>query len=108
MPKPEKLALAQGVFADWRKERKTKTEPIPESLWGLAISLLKYHSVAEVARTLRINGTTLKKKAEANPPQPSMTTPCKRAPESRSFSRPAWMPSPRWQGKPEASHPRGV
>ena len=85
MTKSERLALAQGVFTDWRMERKSKAEPIPENLWGLAVSLLKHHTVAEVARALRLNATTLKKKAETTPPVTEMPVPRKRVPEQPTF-----------------------
>jgi hypothetical protein len=64
MAKSEGLVKAKKAFNDWRAMRASRREPIPESLWRLAASLLNNHTRNVVARALRLNATTLREKAK--------------------------------------------
>ena len=54
------LTHAREAFAAWRSEHGRGR--LPESLWALALDLLDRHSVAEVARELRLNQARLRAK----------------------------------------------
>ena len=59
------LTHAREAFAAWRSEHGRGR--LPESLWALALDLLDRHSVAEVARELRLNQARLRaKRSEVN------------------------------------------
>jgi hypothetical protein len=47
----------------WRRTRRHR-EPMPESLWTLAASLARQHSVARIARFARLDYYTLKRRLD--------------------------------------------
>jgi hypothetical protein len=75
----ENLTLdeAKRHFEDWRKERKSLREPIPEKLWEIAVSLTGQHSLTDIVKALHLGHNNLKERAEKhyelirsdNPPQ---------------------------------------
>jgi hypothetical protein len=50
----------------WRTRRKSR-EPIPETLWREMVSLARAYHPSPVAQALRVNYTTLKRRALALP-----------------------------------------
>lgn len=55
------VASVQASFDQWRKTRK-KREAIPDELWSAAVELAEELSVFKVARSLRLNYASLKKR----------------------------------------------
>jgi len=51
-------------FAHWRQTRAQKS-PIPDELWASAVELARQHSISEVAKTLRLDYNSLKKRVLA-------------------------------------------
>jgi len=62
-----KLTLEDVVahFAAWRRQKKARTERIPEGLWSEAVGLVGEYSVAQVARRLRLLSRVLKERHDA-------------------------------------------
>jgi hypothetical protein len=70
---PPDLVRGQRRFQAWREQRKPG-DPIPESLWTIAIRLVKAHGVSRTAAVLHLDYYRLKKRAAAataSEPQPS-------------------------------------
>ena len=78
------LEAAAAHFERWRS-RKTKGEPIPETLWREAIDLLDRYRISQVTRKLRLSGSDLKNVSVSSVlPLPGPSRPKKR-PSSRSI-----------------------
>lgn len=58
----------QARFDQWRKTRK-KREAIPDELWSAAVKLAEELSVFKVAKSLRLNYASLKKRVNQLPPR---------------------------------------
>jgi hypothetical protein len=70
---PPDLVRAQRRFQAWREQRKPG-DPIPQSLWAIAIRLAKAHGVSRTAAVLHLDYYRLKNRTAAAPtsePQPS-------------------------------------
>ena len=69
---PKDLARGRSQFQAWRATRQTGSR-IPQTLWALAVRLVKSHGVSRTASALGLDYYTLKKRAEqtADPPQSS-------------------------------------
>jgi len=70
---PPDLVRGQRRFQAWREERKPR-DPIPQSLWAMAIRLAKAHGVSRTAAALHLDYYRLKNRAAAataSAPQPS-------------------------------------
>ena len=52
----------KGQFDQWRNERSTRNESIPEHLWQAAAQLCDTCSISQVARSLKLSYTELKKR----------------------------------------------
>lgn len=63
---PQRVAQLRGRIERWRRER-ARRSPMPEPLWRAAVSLARRHGVYPVARALRVDFGTLKKRANALP-----------------------------------------
>ncbi|MBU0545676.1 hypothetical protein KKA13_00265 [Patescibacteria group bacterium] len=69
------MKKVQQQLENWRKNRKSKRTPIPDSLWEAAIGLHGEYSTYEIVKALRLNSRKLKckilnaseKKAESTP-----------------------------------------
>jgi hypothetical protein len=64
------LVQAQSRFQAWRRRRRVG-ERIPRPLWALAVRLAKAHGISHTATVLGLDYYSLKKQAEAAPPEPS-------------------------------------
>ena len=60
------LESVQQQFADWRANRNSKREHIPDRLWQAAVQLCNVHSVNHVSRSLQLSYTALKKRLACN------------------------------------------
>ena len=72
-PLPPDLVRGQSRFQAWRGLRKPG-DPIPQSLWAIAIRLAKAHGVSRTAAVLHLDYYRLKHRtagAPASEPQPS-------------------------------------
>lgn len=70
------LSLREGQrrFAEWRAQKQTLREPIPEELWELAVALTKTYSQQKVAQELRLNTGELSRRRKSNHPQEDSST----------------------------------
>jgi len=55
------LEAVQHQFEQWRRERGSRREPIPEHLWQAAAALCREHSISRVSRQLRLSYAELKR-----------------------------------------------
>jgi len=85
-PLPSDLAAVCKRFEQWRATRVGRSR-IPASLWDLAVSLAKSHSVYRVSKTLRVSYHGLKRRvaAAAQPSQEKCISPFVELDLSRSF-----------------------
>ena len=51
-------------FESWRSSRPSPRSRIPEELWREAVGLMDVYGLSAVAKKLRLNASTLKRKAE--------------------------------------------
>jgi hypothetical protein len=70
------LANVQSRFDHWRETRPQR-EAIPEDLWSAAVALTETHSIQKVARSLRLNATSLKQRVSqsTSAPRKDVVTP---------------------------------
>jgi hypothetical protein len=54
----DRLSTVRAAFDSWRIERKKK-QKIPDHLWQMAVSLLKFYPLSDVARELGLNHSLL-------------------------------------------------
>lgn len=57
------IETVREQFEHWRRTQK-KLTAIPDHLWAAAIELSTRHSLGEIARSLRLNTTDLKKRVQ--------------------------------------------
>jgi hypothetical protein len=73
---PKDLLQGRSRFQAWRQRRRTRSR-IPDTLWALAVRLVKRHGLNPTARALGVDYYSLKKRAEATtasePPAPGPT-----------------------------------
>ena len=60
------LESVQQQFSDWRVQRSSKKEPIPDRLWQAAVGLCDVHTVGRVSCALRLSFTKLKERLAGN------------------------------------------
>ena len=56
------LEEVSAQLDNWRKNKKSIREPIPQKLWQQAVELSKKHSVSIISNTLRLSYTDLKER----------------------------------------------
>jgi hypothetical protein len=56
------LESVQQQFSDWRAQRRSKKEPIPDRLWKAAERLCDVYTVGRVSSALRLSFTDLKRR----------------------------------------------
>ena len=61
---PGDLLRGRNRFQAWRQHRRTRGR-IPDTLWALAVRLVKRHGLNPTARALGVDYYSLKKRAEA-------------------------------------------
>ena len=70
---PKDLAQGRSQFQAWRASRK-RDRRIPQTLWGLAVRLVKTHGLSRTATALGLDYYRLKKEAEKTADQPQSTS----------------------------------
>jgi len=58
------LESADYSFQQWRSQRSSRTEPIPEKLWSMAIDLYPRHKRSHICRRLGLSGSQFKQRLE--------------------------------------------
>lgn len=71
--KQPKMEKVKEQFEDWRKNRLKRCR-IPENLWEAAIGLYPEYSIYEIAKTLRLDYSKLKKKIVERPKKESKSS----------------------------------
>jgi hypothetical protein len=71
---PKDLAQGRSRFQAWRASRKLGGR-IPQTLWALAVRLVKTHGVSRTATALGLDYYTLKKRAEETADQSQSISP---------------------------------
>jgi len=71
---PQDLARGRSQFQTWRATRQTGSR-IPQTLWALAVRLVKTHGVSRTASALGLDYYGLKKRAEQTADQPQSSGP---------------------------------
>ena len=71
---PKDLAQGRSQFQAWRASRKLGRR-IPQTLWTLAVRLVKMHGLSRTATALGLDYYRLKKRAEETADQPQSSSP---------------------------------
>jgi hypothetical protein len=71
---PKDLARGRSQFQAWRATRQTGSR-IPQTLWALAVRLVKAHGVSRTASALGLDYYRLKRRAEEAADQPQSSSP---------------------------------
>lgn len=71
---PKDLARGRSQFQAWRATRQAGSR-IPQTLWALAVRLVKSHGVSRTASALGLDYYALKKRAEQTADQPQSSSP---------------------------------
>ena len=71
---PKDLARGRRQFQAWRATRQTGSR-IPQTLWSLAVRLVKTHGVSRTASALGLDYYCLKKRTEQTADQPQSSGP---------------------------------
>ena len=71
---PKDLARGRSQFQAWRATRQTGSR-IPQTLWALAIRLVKTYGVSRTASALGLDYYCLKKRADQTAEQPQASGP---------------------------------
>ena len=71
---PKDLARGRSQFQAWRATRQTGSR-IPQTLWALAVRLVKTHGVSRTASALGLDYYCLKKRTEQTADQPQSSGP---------------------------------
>ena len=61
------LESAEEAFRQWRDQRNTRLESIPETLWSMALGLYPQYKRSKICRCLRLSGGQFKERLEAGP-----------------------------------------
>jgi hypothetical protein len=56
------FASAEEAFQKWRSSRASRAEPIPESLWSMALGLHPEYKRSHICAALRISGAQFKRR----------------------------------------------
>ena len=58
------LASVEEAFQQWRDERYSRAEPIPESLWSMALGLYPQYKRSRICHLLHLSGAQFKRRLE--------------------------------------------
>ena len=58
------LESAEAAFCEWRAQRISRTEPIPEHLWSMSLGLYPQHKRSKICARLRLSGSQFKQRLE--------------------------------------------
>lgn len=60
------LASVEKAFEEWRCRRYSRSEPIPEDLWSMALGLYPQYKRSRICDVLRLSGTQFKQRLEGS------------------------------------------
>lgn len=58
------LESVEAAFSDWRAQRSSRTVPIPEYLWAMALKLYPAHKHSKICHRLRLSASQFKPRLE--------------------------------------------
>lgn len=58
------LASVEEAFQQWRAGRHSRAEPIPESLWSMALGLCPQYKRSKICRHLQLSGGQFKQRLD--------------------------------------------
>lgn len=58
------LASVEEAFSQWRTERYSRAEPIPEALWSMALMLYPQYKRSIICHHLHLSGAQFKRRLE--------------------------------------------
>ena len=58
------LASVGEAFQQWRSDRCSRTEPIPEALWSMALGLYPQYKHSRICHFLHLSGAQFKRRLE--------------------------------------------
>ena len=59
------LESVELAFSDWRAQRSSRTDPIPEYLWAMALKLYPTHKHSKICHRLRLSASQFKPRLES-------------------------------------------
>ena len=59
-----RLESAEEAFRQWRKQRSSRVESIPESLWSMALGLYPQYMRSKICHHLHLSGSQFKRRLE--------------------------------------------
>lgn len=59
------LASVEKAFQQWRTERYSRSEPIPEALWSMALGLYPQYKRSKICHFLHLSGAQFKRRLES-------------------------------------------
>lgn len=59
------LESVEAAFCDWRAQRSSRTAPIPEYLWGMALKLYPEHKRSQICHRLRLSASQFNPRLES-------------------------------------------
>lgn len=65
------LESVEESFHQWRSQRISRAEPIPERLWTMVLSLYPQYNRSKICRQLRLSGRQFKQRLESGCPSSS-------------------------------------
>lgn len=58
------LELVEAAFYEWREQRNSRRESIPENLWAMAVGLYPQYKRSKICHRLRLSGSQFKRRLE--------------------------------------------
>lgn len=65
------LESVEAAFCDWRAQRSSRTDPIPEYLWAMALRLYPEYKRSKICHRLRLSGSQFKSHLESRVQSPA-------------------------------------
>lgn len=67
------LESVEAAFSDWRAQRSSRTVPIPEYLWAMALKLYPAYKHSKICHRLRLSASQFKPRLESREQAPADT-----------------------------------
>lgn len=58
------LELVEEAFCQWRAQRNSQSEPIPDKLWAMALALYPEYKRSKICKCLRLSGSQFNQRLE--------------------------------------------
>lgn len=65
------LESVEAAFCEWRAQRSSRIDPIPEDLWGMALRLYPEYKRSKICHRLRLSSSQFKPRLESRDRPPS-------------------------------------